>query len=56
MLIAPGLTFVLSFLSGLNSKLDKTGPKNTVECPVAALHFISFWIATGEGAKQWQER
>lgn len=46
---------MLNFLSGLNSKLDKPGPKNIVEYPVAALYFISFWIATGEGAKQGQE-
>lgn len=54
-LIAPGLAFVLSFLSGLNCKLDKTSPINIVEYPVAALYFIIFWIATGEGAKQGQE-
>lgn len=55
MLIAPGLAFVLSFLSGLNCKLDKTSPINIVEYPVAVLYFIIFWIATGEGAKQGQE-
>lgn len=46
---------MLSFLSGLKCKLDKTSPKNIVECSVAALYFIIFLIATSEGAKRAQE-